>query len=110
LIARPVQLLLLFLGTLLAATAHELDGPYAWRSPLFSADRVRTPMLFVHGEADPCCPVGQAYEMTRALRSRGAIVECAIYPREQHGFIEREHLRDMNFRAVEWFTTHLGQR
>jgi dipeptidyl aminopeptidase/acylaminoacyl peptidase len=92
----------------IGASPHELDGPYAWRSPLFFASKVSTPTLFIHGEQDPVCPVGQAYEMTRALRMNNVSVECAIYPREGHGFVEREHLRDMIERAVGWFTTHLA--
>jgi dipeptidyl aminopeptidase/acylaminoacyl peptidase len=92
----------------IGAPPHELDGPYAWTSPLFFCDRVSTPTLFLHGEQDPVCPVGQAYEMTRSLRRCGIKAECAVYPREGHGLSEREHRRDMIERAVRWFETHLG--
>jgi dipeptidyl aminopeptidase/acylaminoacyl peptidase len=92
-----------FIGT----SPHELDGPYAWTSPLFACDHVSTPTLFLHGEQDPVCPVGQAYEMTRSLRRCGVEAECAVYPREGHGFAEREHRRDMIERAVNWFDKYL---
>lgn len=92
-----------FIGT----SPDELDSPYAWTSPLFASKNVRTPTLFVHGENDPCCPVGQAYEMTRALRRLGVQSECAVYPREGHGFIEKAHRRDMIERSVGWFLTSL---
>lgn len=85
------------------APPDDLDSPYAWTSPLFFSKQVSTPTLFVHGEQDECCPVGQAYEMTRSLRRLGVPVECAVYPREPHGFIEREHRRDMVERSVGWF-------
>ncbi|MFO7271682.1 MAG: S9 family peptidase [Sphaerobacter thermophilus] len=85
-----------------------LDGRYATRSPIFYVDRVRTPTLFLHGEQDPCCPVGQAYEMTRGLRSRGVEAQCVVYPREPHGVREREHQRDVMERAVNWFVERLG--
>ena len=91
----------------IGAPPDELDGPYAWRSPLFRSKSVRTPTLFIHGELDECCPVGQAYEMTRALRRHGVPVECAVYPPEGHRFAEREHLRDMTNRATGWFATYL---
>jgi dipeptidyl aminopeptidase/acylaminoacyl peptidase len=97
-----------FDGQFIGAAPDELDGPYAWRSPLFACKNVRTPTLFVHGEQDPCCPVGQAFEMVRALRRRGVQTECAVYPREPHGFVEREHRRDMVDRSVGWFLSHLG--
>ncbi len=92
----------------LLALPDDLDSPYAWRSPLFFSNQVSTPTLFVHGERDECCPVGQAYEMSRALRRLGVQTECAIYPREPHGFIEREHRRDMVERSVGWFRRWLG--
>jgi dipeptidyl aminopeptidase/acylaminoacyl peptidase len=92
----------------ICADPHELDGPYAWTSPLFFSKNVKTPVLFVHGEQDPCCPVGQSYEMARALRRLGVRTECAVYPREPHGFIEREHRKDMIERSVSWFKTWLG--
>jgi dipeptidyl aminopeptidase/acylaminoacyl peptidase len=97
-----------FDGQYIGTAPDELDGPYAWTSPLFHSKDVQTPILFVHGEQDPCCPVGQAYEMTRSLRLRGVEAECAIYPREGHGFIEKAHRKDMVERSVGWFQQHLG--
>lgn len=90
------------------ADPYALDGPYASRSPIFLVDQVKTPTLFLHGEQDACCPVGQAYEMARALRSRGIETECVIYPREPHGPRERLHVRDVMERTVSWFVTYLA--
>jgi dipeptidyl aminopeptidase/acylaminoacyl peptidase len=84
-----------------------LDTPYAWRSPLFFCDRVKTPTLLLHGERDECCPVGQALELARGLRRRGVTHQCVIYPREGHGFVETAHRRDMIERAVAWFEEHV---
>lgn len=99
-----------FDGQFIGSAPDELDGPYAGTSPLFATKHVHTPTLFVHGEQDPCCPVGQAYEMTRALRLRGTHAECAIYPREPHGFIEKAHRKDMVERSVGWFQKYLNAR
>ena len=86
---------------------YALDGPYASRSPIFLVDRVRTPTLFLHGERDPCCPVGQAYEMARGLRAHGVETQCVVYPREPHGIRERDHQRDLIERATAWFADRL---
>lgn len=91
------------------ADPYALDGPYATRSPIFYVGRARTPTLFLHGEQDPCCPVGQAYEMARGLRARGVETQCVVYPREGHGIRERLHQRDLLERAVAWFVSHLGR-
>jgi dipeptidyl aminopeptidase/acylaminoacyl peptidase len=66
--------------------------------------KVTTPTLFLHGEQDPICPVGQAYEMFRALKELGVASELVVYPREGHGMRERAHARDVLERAVRWFT------
>lgn len=93
----------------LRANPYALDGPYAARSPIFFVDRVQTPTLFLHGAEDPCCPVGQATEMSRGLRAHGVETQCVIYPREPHGIRERAHQRDVLRRAVDWFITHLSR-
>ncbi|HEU5424599.1 MAG TPA: S9 family peptidase [Nitrolancea sp.] len=90
------------------ADPYALDGPYASRSPIFFADRVRTPTLFLHGERDTCCNVGQPMEMFRALRDHGVETQCVIYPREGHPVREDAHRQDMLERGLAWFTRHLG--
>ncbi len=86
------------------ADPHNADGFYTFRSPIYSIEKVQTPTLFLHGEQDPVCPVGQAYEMWRGLKERGVETELVVYPREPHGFREREHVRDMLARLVDWFS------
>ncbi|HMM41807.1 MAG TPA: S9 family peptidase [Thermomicrobiales bacterium] len=80
------------------------DGRYGQFSPMAHVRNARTPTLFLHGEKDPICPVGQAYEMWRALRECGVETELVVYPREGHGPLEREHLRDVLERGVHWLT------
>ena len=78
------------------------DGPYAQFSPMLHVRNVTTPTLFLHGERDPICPLGQAHEMWRALKERGVETQLVVYPREGHGIREREHARDVLERAVTW--------
>lgn len=90
--------------TFIGADPFNADGFYTFRSPVFNIQQVQTPVLFLHGGEDPVCPVGQAYEMCRALRERGVESEAVVYPREGHAVREREHLRDMLSRIVTWFS------
>ncbi len=83
---------------------YNADGFYTFRSPVYNLDTVQTPTLFLHGERDPICPVGQAYEMWRGLKERDVETELVVYPREPHGFREREHVRDLLTRIVDWFS------
>jgi dipeptidyl aminopeptidase/acylaminoacyl peptidase len=57
----------------------------AWRqSPLAGVAGARTPLLLLHGESDTVNPVGQSYELYRALRQEGSPVELILFPREGH--------------------------
>jgi dipeptidyl aminopeptidase/acylaminoacyl peptidase len=52
---------------------HPDDGTVAYRdrSPVFLADRVKTPTLLTAGTDDRCTPPRQAIEFHRALLRRG---------------------------------------
>jgi len=96
-------------GTLEAA----LSGSCGWEgtgphphdqvSPISFASRIRTPVLIVHGEDDTNVPVSQAIYFHRALSWYGAEHELVIYPREGHGFAERNHQLDLLRRTRAWF-------
>jgi dipeptidyl aminopeptidase/acylaminoacyl peptidase len=83
------------------------DGPYGQFSPMAHIRNVTTPTLFLHGEQDPICPVGQAHEMFRALKELGVETQLVVYPREGHGMRERPHARDVLERAVEWLASRV---
>ena len=56
-------------------------------SPIRHMQNVRSPVLILHGEKDPRCPVGQAVAFHRGLKARGKECEMVIYTREGHGFL-----------------------
>jgi dipeptidyl aminopeptidase/acylaminoacyl peptidase len=41
--------------------------------------------------------------MFRALKDRDVETELIVYPREGHGIREREHVRDLLERVVDWY-------
>lgn len=83
------------------------DGHYGQFSPMAHVRNVTTPTLFLHGERDPICPLGQAHEMWRALKELGVDTQLTVYPREGHGIRECEHARDVLDRAVGWWKQYL---
>lgn len=54
-------------------------------SPLTYADRIRSPLLVVHGANDPRVPVGEADQIVRQVHARGGDVEYLRFPDEGHG-------------------------
>lgn len=91
----------------LRATPNERPDVYRDHSAITFARNVTTPTLIIHGEKDPCVPVNQAYAFYHALREQGVPVELAVYPREGHGFVERDHLRDWVERFLRFLKAHL---
>ena len=92
----------------LDADPYDPDGDYFHRSPVVHARRVKAPTLVMHGELDLCVPLSQGREMYRALADAGVETQLVVYPREGHGWAEREHLLDGAKRMRDWFDRHLG--
>ena len=91
---------------------HEGRDWYAAHSPSTFADRVRTPTLILHGEADQRCPIGQGEQMFVALLKAGCEVEFVRYPGASHLFLTGgppAHREDFLGRTLAWFRTHLGE-
>ncbi|MFC4068692.1 S9 family peptidase [Actinoplanes subglobosus] len=80
-------------------------GPYPHDavSPISYADRIRTPVLILHGADDTNVPLGQAVYLHRALRHFGVEHEFVTYPREGHSIRERTHQLDVLHRTRTWF-------
>ncbi|WP_164985038.1 dienelactone hydrolase family protein [Ammoniphilus sp. CFH 90114] len=60
-------------------------------SPIDLADKVKIPMLFVHGEQDSIFDAQESVDMCRALQVRGQIAEYKLYPEPGHGFFLKGH-------------------
>lgn len=78
------------------------------RSPVFYADRGKTPLLILHGTDDPRVNVGQARELYRHLKLRGsAPVRLVLYPGEHHGNSKAAARLDYSLRALRWLEYYL---
>lgn len=71
-------------------------------------EMVVPPMLIMHGENDPRCPLTQAWGMRRALDSQGLPYEFITYPRQPHIFTEQKFWIDMAERLLRWCTDYIG--
>jgi dipeptidyl aminopeptidase/acylaminoacyl peptidase len=91
----------------LQAEPWEAAGEYTSRSPVYHAHKCKTPTLILHGEDDLCTPLGQAFELYNALVEGGCEAELVVYPREGHGWTEREHQLDSWNRVRDWLHRHI---
>lgn len=91
---------------------HYDDDPYSGKlfrkfSPMEYIKNVKTPTLLMHGEQDPCVPVGQYYQFYRGLKDLGKTVKFLVFPREGHGFSERNHVEQYAEESMKWFRKYM---
>jgi dipeptidyl aminopeptidase/acylaminoacyl peptidase len=67
---------------------------YNAMSPFMTADKMKTPLLLVHGEADnnPGTFTLQTERYFQALKGLGAPARMVILPKEQHSYVARENI------------------
>ncbi len=87
------------------AVHEQRFGPYWEReenvreiSPHYFAGNFRTPSLIIHGQNDLRVPVGQAFELFRALQLQGIESQLVYYPDENHWILTRDN-------SIHWYTT-----
>jgi dipeptidyl aminopeptidase/acylaminoacyl peptidase len=76
---------------------------YIENSPIFGADRVTTPLLLLHNDADDAVPWYQGIEYFLALRRLGKEVYMFSYNGEPHGLRRRPDQKDYTVRLQQFF-------
>jgi dipeptidyl aminopeptidase/acylaminoacyl peptidase len=66
---------------------------YVDRSPLFHADKIKTPLLLLHGDADINVPVEESEQMFTALKLLHKEVEYVRFKGEDHGILGTDENR-----------------
>jgi dipeptidyl aminopeptidase/acylaminoacyl peptidase len=85
----------------------------AWleeRSPLNSANKIKTPLMVVQGANDPRVNRREAEQIVVALRDRGFPVEYLLAPDEGHGFQRPVNNMAMFMAAEKFLATYLDGR
>lgn len=80
------------------------------RSPLFSADKIRIPLLIGQGANDPRVKQRESEQIVAALKANEQYVEYVVYPDEGHGFARPENRLDFYARSEKFLFKYLGGR
>jgi len=77
-------------------------------SPIRRIDRLRAPLLVVHGGDDTNVPVEEAEQVVAALSGREVPHRFLLFPGEGHELLDTENRVTFVRTAVEWVCSHLG--
>jgi dipeptidyl aminopeptidase/acylaminoacyl peptidase len=93
--------------TKMGGTPEEKPAVYRQANILPDVDRIQTPLLIMHGEQDPQVPTQESAEFVEALKKAGKTYTYVTYPREGHGFSEREHRLDAYQKQLDFLDQYL---
>jgi dipeptidyl aminopeptidase/acylaminoacyl peptidase len=85
------------------------DVPEVYRqvSPVTQIDRIKCPVLILHGEEDEDVPVAQAYKLADALKEAAKEYELRVFQNEKHGLRSPEARQTMAQAVLEFLKKHL---
>jgi dipeptidyl aminopeptidase/acylaminoacyl peptidase len=79
-------------------------------SPLYSADRIRRPLLIGQGANDPRVNVAESQQIVDALKAKDIPVTYVVFPDEGHGFARPQNNIAFNAVAENFLAKCLGGR
>jgi dipeptidyl aminopeptidase/acylaminoacyl peptidase len=78
-------------------------------SPFFSADKLKTPILLMHGaeDANPGTTPLQSTKLYEAIRGNGGTVRLVVLPHEPHWYTALESNEQMVYEMLRWFDRYV---
>jgi dipeptidyl aminopeptidase/acylaminoacyl peptidase len=93
--------------TKMGGTPEEKPAVYRKCDVLQEVERIKTPLLILHGEEDPQVPPQESQELAAALKEDGKVFSYVTYPGEGHGFQQPAHRRDADERELAYLNKYL---
>jgi dipeptidyl aminopeptidase/acylaminoacyl peptidase len=76
-------------------------------SPLFNAEKIEKPVIFLQGSKDPRVLQIETDEMAAAAKKNGVPVEYVLFPDEGHGFVKKENQIKANKAVLSFLDKYL---
>ncbi len=90
----------------------EVPDVYNNMSPFMHADKMKTPLLLIHGVSDNnsgTYPL-QSERYFNALKGLGATVRLVMFPKESHGYRAKESIMHMLWEQDQWLDKYVKNR
>ncbi|MES2588078.1 MAG: prolyl oligopeptidase family serine peptidase [Bacteroidota bacterium] len=87
----------------------DVPNIYNEMSPFMTADKMKTPLLLIHGEADnnPGTFTLQSERYFNALKGLGNPARLVLLPKESHGYAALESILHVLWEQDQWFEKYL---
>jgi dipeptidyl aminopeptidase/acylaminoacyl peptidase len=87
----------------------EANDVYLKVSPFFSADKLKTPLLIMHGaeDANPGTTPIQSIKLYEAIRGNGGTARLVLLPHEPHWYSAMESNEQMVYEMLRWFDKYV---
>lgn len=87
----------------------EVPEVYNTMSPFMNAEKMKTPLMLVHGDADnnPGTFTLQTERYFQALKGLGAPVRMVLLPKESHGYAAKENILHLLWEQDQFLEKHL---
>lgn len=87
----------------------EANAVYQKVSPFFYADKIKTPLLIMHGadDANPGTTPLQANKLYEAVRGNGGTTRLVMLPHEPHWYSARESNEQLVYEMLRWFDKYV---
>ncbi|MFD1293975.1 alpha/beta hydrolase family protein [Lutibacter holmesii] len=91
----------------IGGTPWEVADRYIENSPIFNIDKITTPLLIMHNDADGHVPWYQGIEFFVSLRRLGKPSWFLNYNEEPHWPLKMQNRKDFNIRMAQFFDYYL---
>jgi dipeptidyl aminopeptidase/acylaminoacyl peptidase len=78
-------------------------------APINHLDRIRAPLMVIHGANDPRVPLSEAEQLVTALQARGVPVEFLVFDDEGHGLVKLKNKLVAFPAIVDFLNKHLAE-
>ncbi|MEO7732120.1 MAG: prolyl oligopeptidase family serine peptidase [Kofleriaceae bacterium] len=87
------------------------QGVYLKVSPFFFADKIKLPLLIVHGtdDANPGTTPLQSVKLYEAIRGNGGMARLVMLPSEPHWYSAMESNEQLAYEELRWFDKYVKE-
>lgn len=92
-----------YVNQLMGGPPEKIPEIYKSRSPIYMADRIRSPLLILQGEIDKVVPPAQNKTIYEAVKKQGVKTKYIEFEGEGHGFRKSENIKRSLEEEEAWY-------